>query len=105
MAESSFEKTEAPTPRRRQEAKESGNVARSTDLTAACILLASILLLYVFGFRIFTGMKRVVQHMLEMSPYPIQRTATILQGWHRWWAGLSSRPLRRLRWGLARWLY
>ncbi len=67
MAESNFEKTEAPTPRRRQEARASGNVARSADLTAACILLASIVLLYVFGFKILTGMKVVVRGMLDAS--------------------------------------
>ena len=36
------EKTEAPTARRLREAREEGNVARSTDLTAALMLLASI---------------------------------------------------------------
>lgn len=67
MAESNFEKTEAATPRRRQEARESGNVARSVDLTAACILLASILLLYWFGFQIFTSMKVTMREMLDTS--------------------------------------
>ena len=35
MAEDDGDKTEAPTPRRRQEAREQGNIARSPDLTAA----------------------------------------------------------------------
>ena len=34
MAEDNGDKTEAPTPRRRQEALEQGNVARSQDLSA-----------------------------------------------------------------------
>jgi len=67
MAESSFEKTEAPTPRRLREAKESGNVARSTDLTAACVLMAAVLLLNFFGFKILTSMKVVMQTMLDTS--------------------------------------
>ena len=41
MAENDAEKTEAPTPRRRQEARDEGNVARSTDLTAAVVLLGA----------------------------------------------------------------
>ena len=39
MAEGeSGEKTEAPTPRRLQEAREAGQVARSQDMTAAAML-------------------------------------------------------------------
>ena len=45
MAEQDSEKTEAPTPRRRQEARDNGQVARSNDLSAAVLLLASLLLL------------------------------------------------------------
>ena len=67
MAETGFEKTEAPTPRKRSEAREQGNVARSTDLNAACILLGGILLLYFFGHKMFWGMKIVVESMLTDS--------------------------------------
>ncbi len=67
MAESNFEKTEAPTPRRMSEAREQGNVARSTDLNAACILLASIILLYIFGFKIMTGMRVMTEVMLSTA--------------------------------------
>ena len=64
MAESDFEKTEAPTPRRRQEARDEGNVTRSSDLTAACALLAGMLLLYVMGNRLLEGMAITVRMML-----------------------------------------
>jgi flagellar biosynthetic protein FlhB len=43
------EKTEEPTPRRRQEARDEGNVAMSTDLTAALALTAGLLLLRGLG--------------------------------------------------------
>lgn len=49
MAESNQERTEAPTPRRRQEAREEGNVARSMDLTAAAVVVAGIVAVGVFG--------------------------------------------------------
>ncbi|RJP35171.1 MAG: flagellar biosynthesis protein FlhB [Phycisphaerales bacterium] len=39
------ERTEAPTPRRRREARQKGQIARSQDLTAVVILLASLLAL------------------------------------------------------------
>ncbi len=57
MAETGQEKTEAPTSRRLQEARNDGNVARSTDLTAAVILLGAIILLYFLGMRVMTGMR------------------------------------------------
>ncbi len=67
MAESDFEKTEAPTPRRLQEAREEGNVTRSTDLTAASVLLAGMLLLYVLGQRLLESLVTTVRSMLSGS--------------------------------------
>lgn len=64
MADNDFEKTEDPTPRRRQEAREEGNIARSTDLTAALTLLAAVLLLHVFGMRLLTSMRLSIETML-----------------------------------------
>jgi flagellar biosynthetic protein FlhB len=59
MAESGGEeKTEEPTPRRREEAREEGNIPKSQDLTAAVSLLAAIVLLDLFGMRILTGLKQ-----------------------------------------------
>lgn len=67
MAESAQEKTEAPTPRRLQEARNDGNVARSTDLTAAVILLGAIILLYFLGMRVMTGMRMSVEIFMSGS--------------------------------------
>ena len=50
------DKTEAPTPRRRNEAREQGNVAKSQDLTAAIGLLTGLLLLHAFGQSMFKQM-------------------------------------------------
>lgn len=46
------EKTEAPTPRRRQQARSNGQVARSNDLPAAIIMLGGLLLLDFRGRHI-----------------------------------------------------
>jgi len=43
------EKTEPPTPRRRQEARQKGQVAKSAELPAAFILAFSLLVLMMFG--------------------------------------------------------
>lgn len=47
------EKTEAPTPRRRMEARNKGQVARSQDLPAAALLLVSLPALWLFGPRLW----------------------------------------------------
>lgn len=65
MAETSGqEKTEAPTPRKVRQAREEGNVARSTDLTAAFMMLASVVLMYVLGVRVVEGLSSSLQNML-----------------------------------------
>ncbi len=64
MAENDAEKTEDPTPRRRQEARQEGNVAKSQDLTAAVTLLVSVILLYVLGLKVITGMRVTLAEML-----------------------------------------
>ena len=64
MAEDDSEKTEAATPRRKQEAREEGQVARSADLTAALSLLAAVVLLHHFGLQMLTSMRLTVETML-----------------------------------------
>lgn len=51
MADLGSEKKHAPTPRRRQRAREQGQVARSNDLTSAVLLLAAIAALWLLGGR------------------------------------------------------
>ncbi|MCC7145065.1 MAG: flagellar biosynthesis protein FlhB [Phycisphaeraceae bacterium] len=57
MAENDQERTESPTARRREEARNEGNVARSVDLQAAIALLSAIFLLYMLGLRIMGSMR------------------------------------------------
>ena len=65
MAEDQGDKTEAPTPRRRQEAREQGNVARSQDLTVALILLGMMLMLHSTGPKLVDALKTLVRDMLS----------------------------------------
>lgn len=64
MAEDSGDKTEAPTQRRRDEAREQGNVARSADLTASAVLVGGMVLLNWYGQNLFGAMSNVVRKML-----------------------------------------
>jgi flagellar biosynthetic protein FlhB len=71
------EKTEQPTPRRRQEAREEGQVPRSTDLTAALALLAALILLNLFGPGIFERMLLLTREMVDVS----DASAMTLRNW------------------------
>jgi flagellar biosynthetic protein FlhB len=66
LAESA-EHTEAPTPQRRREAREEGNVARSADLTAAISLLGAVLLLGFFADDLFRAFKVLVHRELSTN--------------------------------------
>ncbi|MBU0616426.1 MAG: flagellar biosynthesis protein FlhB [Planctomycetes bacterium] len=71
------EKTEQPTPRRRQEAREEGQVPRSTDLTAAVGLLAALVLLNMFGPGMFERMLLLIREMVDVSDV----SGTALRTW------------------------
>ncbi|MEL7239721.1 MAG: EscU/YscU/HrcU family type III secretion system export apparatus switch protein, partial [Planctomycetota bacterium] len=58
------DKTEDPTPRRRQEAREEGNVAKSQDLAAAVILLSLPLLFWVLGPHMLASLTRIYRRFL-----------------------------------------
>ena len=64
MADTVGEKTEPATPRRRAEARENGQIARSQDLSAAALLLAAVLLLANFGTGIVESFKLSMETML-----------------------------------------
>lgn len=47
------EKTEPATPRRREEARQEGNVPKSTELMNVSILIAGVVMMYLYGPRTF----------------------------------------------------
>lgn len=67
MAESTGDKTEAPTARRRQEAREQGNVARSPDLTSAVLLIGALLLMRWFGLMLIGALHTVLAENLSRA--------------------------------------
>ena len=66
MAEetSGQEKTEEPTARRLQEARKKGDIAKSTEIPSAAVLLASLLTLYLLNEFLMTNMYTVLKHYL-----------------------------------------
>lgn len=67
MAEENDDKTEVPTPKRREEARERGQVARSADLTSSLLLVGIIVLLGMTGGRIVMAMRVVLTQSLDGS--------------------------------------
>ena len=64
MPEDAGDKTEPPTPRRRQESRAQGQVAKSQDLSAAVLLLVGLLLLTLFGPHLWRTMLAVTRSAL-----------------------------------------
>lgn len=83
MSATAGEKTEKPTPRRRQEARKRGQVARSNDLTGALLVLAS-------SFAV----PQVCRFLLETASEGAARAAAApdagLQATLSWWVGRAT---------------
>ncbi len=61
------DKTEDPTPRRLQEAREQGQIARSMDLSAAAGLLAGLVMLNIYGKAMVRGLMDLLQQCLTLD--------------------------------------
>ncbi len=64
MAENFSDKTEPATPKRRQEAREAGNTAKSQDLTSSVLLLTGIYMLGYMGPRISQSLSDLLRSLL-----------------------------------------
>lgn len=68
MPEQSGERTQAPTPRRRQQAREKGQVAFSQDLGSATLLLVGVLALMLLGGAVVEFFGALLQQQLGTTP-------------------------------------
>src|SRR5260370_9656008 len=62
------ERTQTPSRRRRQQARERGLVARSPELTAAVGLLAAVILLGLWGGDLAVAFVALVREPLQAAP-------------------------------------
>ena len=67
MADDLGERTEEATPKKRQEAREEGNVARSQDLAGAFLLLVATLALWMVAVQMFGQGKAVIGQALSFE--------------------------------------
>src|SRR6516165_2454412 len=61
------QKTEAPTPRRREEARNEGQVAYSSELTGGLLLVTAVLILILGGDSLFHGLLTLTRHYFSNS--------------------------------------
>ena len=69
MAEDLGDKTEAPTPKRRQEALDRGTIARSPDLAAATAVIGSMMLLKAYGEGLVEALRQFLLHTLGSESF------------------------------------
>ncbi|HWL92347.1 MAG TPA: flagellar biosynthesis protein FlhB [Phycisphaerae bacterium] len=79
MADHAGERTEAPTPRRRQEAREKGQVARSGDLSSAVLLLGGMIALRMFGMNTMAALMQAMRENLSVSDPAVGRNLDVSQ--------------------------
>jgi flagellar biosynthetic protein FlhB len=75
MAEESFEdKTEKATPKKREEARKKGEVAKSRELPSVAVLMASLITITIFGSYMYTHIQIIMRGSFSL---PILKDLTI----------------------------
>lgn len=95
MADDFGDKTEDPTPRKRQEAREQGKVARSRDIATAVLIIASMVLLKNFGPGVVGALRALVDDMLGPASMADASASSVLTSTSRALigVGMSLAPL------------
>src|SRR3954452_2353382 len=75
MAQGAGEKTEKATPKRREEARKKGQVAKSTDLNGAVVLLSALFALSIWGPHIWEQIGASMRATFAMIAEPQAMTA------------------------------
>jgi flagellar biosynthetic protein FlhB len=82
VAEQNGEKTQDPTPHRRQQAREEGQVARSHDLASAALLLAAMLALVMSGGALIDFLAGYTQRQLGGHPWLTADVRSVTAQWN-----------------------
>ncbi len=64
------EKTETATPRKRQQARQSGQVAKSIEISSVVVLLAGILCIYAFKYNFYNGFLDIMHYSFNIESIP-----------------------------------
>jgi flagellar biosynthetic protein FlhB len=89
MAEQDGDKTQDPTPHRRQQAREQGQVAKSQDFASALVLLVGLVLLLTLGERIVDFIGGYARRQLGGDAWLAIDTSFVCNEWIRVMFGLG----------------
>jgi len=95
------ERSERATPRRREQARERGQVARSRELPSALTLLAVALLLRWGPAAWIAGLRDLLRHLLAASSHGELHSVMPLLNWTAWLAVRWTAPPLLLAWGIS----
>jgi flagellar biosynthetic protein FlhB len=94
-------KTEKPTPRRRQKAREQGQVARSRDLSATLALSGVVGLMAWQGYSGIEAWRNLLRHTFEFPSGDSLTPATPLLIWTGWTVARCAAPVMVAAWTLS----
>lgn len=80
--DSGLEKTEPASPRRLEQAREEGQIARSPELSAFAVLAAALAGLWFFGDTAARGLMRVTAHGLTLDSAAVRDTSSMISRLH-----------------------
>lgn len=83
MADNSEEKTEAPSDKRRQEAREKGNVAKSTEVNSVLVLITGIVLLKITGPWIINELGSGIKEFIGIISDPVLNDEKLISLIHK----------------------
>lgn len=83
MADYAAEKTHAPTPRRRQQAREAGQFAKSQDLVSAAVLVAGLAALIWLGHSAAIALRNMLQTQLTAAAVQSIDHDTLMATWRQ----------------------
>ena len=86
MADEFGEKTEAPTPKRRKDAREKGDILRSRELATALVMMAGVAWLIMLGGNLLAACKALMAESFRFDHADIEDFAPwrplVQAGWH-----------------------
>lgn len=62
------DKTEQPTPKKREDARKKGQVAKSRDISSVAVLMAGLGALYLFGGYMHSHITDMMKHVFSLDP-------------------------------------
>ena len=80
MAETDQERTEDPTEKRKQQAREKGQVARSKEMGTAFVLVSSAVAFMWFGESLFNGLRTVFKQLFILDRQQAFDTTKMFEG-------------------------